>query len=70
MGSAEMHGGQFSDSQETCIETPKLSDRDSAYTKKLRFLLLRNRVFRLRIGQIWVMPSCNVVEELHLRNRV
>ena len=61
-GSAVQQWCWNADAQESRIQSAKFSEREPSPPKGVVLLMIRNRDFRLRITQIWVMLSCMVVD--------
>ena len=58
ISSADLQGGQFSNPPEWRIQASKFQIWAVPTRKDFNVLILWNRFFRLRIVQIWIMPSC------------
>ena len=70
MGNAVQQVGRLANFQESRFQAANRSDMNSALYKRVDLLMLRNRVFRLRIVQICKALSSNEFVLLILRNRV
>ena len=70
MGSAVQQWAWFADAQESRIQAAKRWETGNAVPQGVVLLMIRNRIFRLRIVQIWAVPPWKGFDLLMPRNRV